>query len=329
MSSLRVGLLGIGMMGRHHARVLSTLSGVEFVGSFDINVKEDEVFFGKPVFQSLEELVAQRVNYAVVATPTEFHANYAMTLAQSGIHCLIEKPLSDELEKCLEIIACFEKAGLIGAVGHIERFNPALMEAKARLDGIGDLYQVSTRRQGPFPGRIKDVGVAKDLATHDIDITNWITNQEFEWVSARTVFGAKREREDMLISIGQLSGGTISNHLVNWLSPFKERTVLLTGSKGAFMVDTLSMDLTFFENGSIRNTWDDLARFRGISEGDVTRFAFNKKEPLLIEHENFRDAIEGKNSEIVTLKDGLRAIQVAEAMLRSASDNRVEKVRRD
>lgn len=325
---LRVGLFGIGMMGRQHARVLSNLPGINFVGSFDTNPNKIDLLYGKPVFNDVEEILTKKLDYAVVATPTETHAHFARVLSNNGIHAMIEKPLSTDFESCLDIVRCFEKNGLIGAVGHIERFNPALREAKRRLDNIGHLYQISTRRQGPFPGRIKDVGVAVDLATHDIDLTSWITGQDFELVSASTVFSSGRDKEDMLIAIGNLSSGTISSHIVNWLSPFKDRSVLLTGSKGSFAVDTLLMDLTHHKNGSIKNNWDDVARFRGISEGDVIRYSFDKKEPLLSEHENFRDAILGLPNEIVTLLDGLKAITVAEAMIISAEMRSREKVRK-
>ena len=120
------------------------------------------------------------------------------------------------------------------------------------------------------------------------------------------MFKAGREYEDMVSATCQLSGNLMSNHLVNWLTPTKERLTLVTGEKGMFIADTLTADLTFYANGQIQTTWDDIAQFRGVSEGDVTRFAIAKPEPLRTEHENFRDAVLGQASDIVTLEQAPR-----------------------
>jgi len=220
-----------------------------------------------------------------------------------------------------ELTKAFSDAGLVGAVGHIERYNPSLQEARRRLEQIGSLYQVVTRRQGPFPARIADVGVVKDLATHDIDLTSWITNQPYASVSARTALRTGRVHEDLVAVVGTLKDGTITNHLVNWLSPLKERVTILTGEKGAFVADTLTADLTFYANGTVTSGWDEIAQFRGVSEGDVIRYAIAKHEPLRMEHEHFRDAVLGKPSDIVTMEQGLATVVVAEAIIESANTN--------
>ena len=190
------------------------------------------------------------------------------------------------------------------------------------------MFQVVTRRQGPFPHRIADVGVVMDLATHDIDLTSWVTGQEYTSVSARTVSRSGRLHEDMVAVVGQLADGTMVNHLVNWLSPLKERSTVITGDRGCFVADTLTADLTFYANGAIDTEWEALRAFRGVAEGDMVRYAIPKREPLLVEHERFRDAVEGKESDIVTLRQGLRTVQVAAALLASASDGSTIEVTR-
>jgi len=315
--ALRAGVLGLGVMGRHHSRVLNELEGVEFKGVYDPSPAVADQIEGKPVVRDLETFLDMGLDYCVVAAPTIYHLDIGRSLAERGIHALIEKPVASTTAHAIELRDLFANAGLIGGVGHIERYNPALQSARQRIeDGlIGEIYQVVTRRQGPFPGRIADVGVIKDLASHDIDLTAWVTQQEYVSVNARTAFRSGREHEDMLVAVGTLSDGTITSHTVNWLTPFKERTTIITGEKGALVADTLTADLTHYQNGVIQNTWDDISRFRGVSEGDVTRFALDKKEPLKAEHEAFRDAVlSGEQSGIVTLAEGTNVVKIAEEM---------------
>jgi predicted dehydrogenase len=194
------------------------------------------------------------------------------------------------------------------------------MSLRQRLEAgeLGEILQVVTRRQGPFPHRIADVGVVKDLATHDIDLTSWVTGQSYRSISASTVSRSGREHEDLVSAIGRLSGGAIANHSVNWLSPFKERTAVVTGDKGCFIADTLTADLTFYANGVADTEWEALRAFRGVSEGDMIRYAIRKREPLLVEHEHFRDAVLGGDTDIVDLRQGLATVEVSEQMLLSA-----------
>lgn len=318
MKNLRAGLIGLGMMGRHHARVLASLPGVDFVGVSDPSGDFNGVAQGRPVVKTVAELIALGIDYAMVAVPTAYHLDVGKELATAGIHAMIEKPLSQDTSSSKELVKIFSNAGLVGAVGHIERYNPALQEARAKLDQLGSLYQVVTRRQGPFPARVADVGVVKDLATHDIDLTSWITGQLYTSVSAQTASRTGRKYEDLVAVVGTLQDGTITNHLVNWLSPLKERVTILTGEKGAFVVDTLTADLTFFENGNITSSWGEIEQFRGVSEGNVIRYAIPKHEPLRMEHENFRDALLGKRADIVTMEQGLATVLIAEAVISSA-----------
>lgn len=324
MAALRAGLIGLGMMGRHHARVLRSLSDVELVAVADPAGDPHGVAGSLPLCKSVDELIATGIDYCMVAVPTAYHEEVGLALAAAGVHAMIEKPLAQDGDAARRLVQAFASAGLVGAVGHIERYNPALQQLRSRLEHgeIGAVFQVVTRRQGPFPARIADVGVVKDLATHDIDLTAWVTQQPFRSVAARTAYKSGRAHEDLVAVVGQLRDGTVTSHLVNWLSPMKERVTIVTGERGAFVADTLTADLTFFANGLIPTTWDELASFRGVSEGDVIRYAFPKPEPLRTEHEAFRDAVLGKSSDIVTMQQGLATVAVAEAVLQAASTGR-------
>lgn len=318
---LRAGLIGLGAMGRNHARVLNSLSGVDFVGAADPVADQSAVPGDARLVPDVEQLIALGLDYAVVACPTAFHEQVGLALAEAGVHALIEKPLAHTTKAAKVLAEAFESRGLVAAVGHIERFNPAVISMRERLEAgeLGEILQLVTRRQGPFPGRIADVGVVKDLATHDIDLTGFVTGQSYRTVTAHTVSRSGREHEDMLASVGQLSGGAIANHSVNWLSPFKERTAVVTGDRGCFVADTLTADLTFYANGVEHTEWEALQAFRGVSEGDMVRFAIRKREPLLVEHEHFRDAVLGKPNDSVDLRQGATTVEVSESMLRSAA----------
>lgn len=320
MANLRAGLIGLGMMGRNHARVLSNLDGVDLVAVADHDHEAQGVPGGGAVLDNVQDLISAGIDYCAVAVPTAHHQEVGLALAEAGVHAIIEKPLATDTPSARKLADAFSTAGLVGAVGHVERYNPALQSARTRVEAgeLGTVYQIVTRRQGPFPGRIADVGVVKDLATHDIDLTAWVTQQVFTSVSARTAFKSGREHEDLIAAVGSLADGTVTNHLVNWLSPLKERITIITGERGTFVADTLVADLTFYANGSVATVWSDIAQFRGVSEGDVVRYAIAKPEPLLTEHENFRDAVLGKDADIVTMEQGLNTVVVAEAMIDSA-----------
>lgn len=325
MATLRAGLIGLGMMGRHHARVLGSLSGVDLVAVADPGGDVHGVAGGRPVFETVEQLIEHGIDYCMVAVPTIYHEQIGLALAAAGVHAMIEKPLAQDTASAQRLTDAFAGAGLVGATGHIERYNPALQSARTRIEAgeLGRVFQVATRRQGPFPARIADVGVVKDLATHDIDLTAWVTGQPFVSVAAQTALKSGREYEDLVAAVGRLADGTVTSHLVNWLSPLKERVTVITGEKGTFTADTLTADLTFHANGSVLVTRDDIAQFRGVSEGDMVRYAISKPEPLRTEHEQFRDAVLGKDADIVTMKQGLNTVAVAEAMIASSREGKV------
>lgn len=322
---LRTGLIGLGAMGRNHLRVLSELEGTQLVAAVDPQPVNVRVGPGPTILKSVEELVAKQLDYAVVACPTGLHHAVGLVLAEAGVHALFEKPLAETVDAARDLMAAFDSRGLIAGVGHIERYNPALQNLQERLaaGSLGEVYQVVTRRQGPFPARIGDVGVVKDLATHDIDLTAWVTDQDYKSVAALTARRSGREHEDMVLVVAELTGSVMANHIVNWLSPLKERSTIVTGERGCYVVDTLTADLSFYANGSVSTDWEAIRNFRGVSEGDVTRFAIARREPLLVEHERFRDAVAGGHQNgIVTAAAGLRTVEVSAAVLESAATGR-------
>jgi UDP-N-acetylglucosamine 3-dehydrogenase len=320
---MRGAVIGLGMIGRHHARLLQSSERVSFAGAVDPGGDRYRAVHDRSlVFDSLAALLARGApDFAVVAVPTELHLPVAEELAANGVSLLIEKPLAATSEEARRIVEICAQTGVAGAVGHVERFNPALQDMRRRLLGgqIGRLFTVSTTRSGPFPSRIQDVGVVKDLATHDIDLVSWLSGSAITELVAQTQHLTGRRHEDLVLIIGALQSGAAFNTVVDWVSPTKVRRTRVLGERGMLEADTLSADLYFYENADVDIVWPASQQFRGVSEGNVTRYALAREEPLRVEHERFYDLVEGRSdADVVTLQQGVAIVTVAEAVLRSA-----------
>ncbi|MCI6584003.1 MAG: Gfo/Idh/MocA family oxidoreductase [Mobiluncus sp.] len=328
MEDIKVGVIGIGSMGRHHVRNVRETPGETLVALADPTGDKFGVAGDMEVLPDVEALIAAGIEAAIVAVPTEFHKDIALQLAAAGVHALIEKPLASTLEDGEAIVAAYRDANLIGATGYVERCNPALMELSKRVQAgdLGEIFQIATRRQGPFPIRIADVGVIKDLATHDVDLTAWIAGSHYQEIAARTARKSGRPNEDLVVATGVLENGVLVNHIVNWFSPYKERVTTVTGEKGALVADTMNSTLTFYENGTKVVEWDQVANVRGVSVGEVRQYALDQREPLRVEHENFVAAINGDVSRIVPIAEALETLRVLDAMLESAACGKTVKL---
>jgi UDP-N-acetylglucosamine 3-dehydrogenase len=311
------------MIGRHHARLLQASPRVAFAGAVDpggdrFGAMRDETL----LFADLDALLsAGRPDFAIVAVPTEEHVAAVSRLAGEGIHVLVEKPLAATAAEARAIIDACETAGIHAAVGHVERFNPALLELRRRAQQgqLGQVFLVATERIGPFPDRVRDVGVIKDLATHDLDLVRWLGGAPVERVSAETQHRMGREHEDMVLANGRLANAISFNCVVDWLSPTKVRQTRVLGERGMLVADTLTADLTFYANGDVASEWQDTQSLRGVSEGDATRYALARREPLLVELETFCDLLAGDgDAPVVSVAEGLDTVVVAEAALASA-----------
>jgi predicted dehydrogenase len=208
---------------------------------------------------------------------------------------------------------------VLAAVGHVERFNPALLALRDRRDEVGEAILIATERVGPFPDRVRDVGVVKDLATHDLDLVRWLGGAPIHTLAAQTAHRMGREHEDLVLVTGRLASDVPFNCVVDWLTPTKRRQSRILGERGMLVADTLTADLTLYRNGSVSSEWATAQELRGVSEGDMTRFALARREPLLAELEAFCDLLAGdEDAAVVTLEEGLETVRCAEAVLASA-----------
>ena len=326
--TLKVAVIGVGAMGANHARLYWELPGLEFVGIADENMDRAEAIasrYSTQAFQDFRKLLDEKKPEAVtIAVPTAFHLDIALEVIKRGIHVLIEKPISLSIEQAKQIIKVAKENNVKLMVGHVERFNPAIQALKCHIDegSLGKVFQLEARRQGPFPARINDVGVVIDLAVHDVDVMHFLVGNNIIRVYAETERQIHGMYEDLLVGTLRFSSGAIGTLLINWLTPTKIREMTVVGEKGMFKADYLTQDLFFFENSGAKGTdWDNLKVLRGVSEGQMVRYTITKKEPLRSEQEAFLAAVRGEIPVAVSGEEGLRALEIVQAIIESSKLN--------
>ncbi len=261
--------------------------------------------------------------------PTALHEEAALAALEAGAHILVEKPIAATVEEGQTIIQKAAEAKRVLMVGHIVRFNPAIQALKQKLqDGdLGKIFQVFCRRAGPFPARIRDVGVVVDLAPHDVDIMRFLTGKDPERVFAETEKRIHTDHEDLLFGLLRFADHITGALEINWLTPTKLREVLVLGERGMFRVDDLTQDLYFYENAQANNgVWPALATLKGVSEGSMIRFALQRYEPLKAELQAFLKAVRGEAPVAVSGEDGLAALRLALALVESGRKHQVIEV---
>ena len=326
----RVAVIGAGVMGRNHVRVLRELGEVDLVGVADANLDaaiKVATIHGTRGYGSHKELFdREKPDAVIVAAPTNNHHALVVDALEAGCHVLVEKPIAATLEEADDLVARAASAKRVLAVGHIERYNPAVIELKRRLAGgqLGRVFQMNARRLGPFPQRIRDVGVVVDLATHDIDVMRYLTGSEIVRVYAETRREVHTTQEDLVSGLLRFADGSVGVLQINWLTPTKIRELAVTGERGMFRADYLTQDLAFHENAEVaEHNWAQITMLRGVSEGSMVQYAIQKREPLRSELEAFMRAVAGDASGIVTGADGRKALLLALALVESGREGRV------
>lgn len=330
----RVAVIGVGMMGRNHARVYSELPEVELVAIVDANqdlAEKASHAYHVPAYSEVQPMLdATHPDAVSVVVPTYLHYPVAKQALENGCHVLVEKPIAVTLEEASELIKIAEKHNRILTVGHIERYNPAIIELKRRLEAgeLGKIFQIHARRLGPSPTRIQDVGVALDLAPHDLDIMRFLVGSEAQYVFAHTKREMHVSQEDLFVGMVGFEDQTIGLLEINWLTPTKIRELYVTGAYGMFKVNYITQDLYFFQNAEVNgNGWPVINLLRGVGEGTTTQFVINKKEPLRVELESFTNRVNGDPVKLVEGQDALAALEMVSGFMESAHDHQVKMLR--
>lgn len=315
---LKVAVIGAGSMGMNHLRVLKDFDEeqIQLVGVAEVNdsslQRAMHRFHVAGYTDYRQMLEGTHPDLVAVVVPTHLHFEVAAHVLDRGIHILIEKPIASTIEEALELTQLARARNVKIAVGHIERFNPAVIAVKRRLIAgeLGQIFHLHARRLGPFPPRIRDVGVTLDLATHDIDVMRYLLDAEIARVYAETQRRIHDRCEDLLLGILRFSNGAIGMLDVNWLTPTKVRELSVTGEKGMYLLNYLTQDIYFYVNDYTPTTWDALRSLTGVSEGTMTRLKVQKAEPLRLEYEDVIAAIRNDTAPTVTGEDGIAVLKV-------------------
>jgi UDP-N-acetylglucosamine 3-dehydrogenase len=330
---LKAAVIGAGSMGRRHARVYAELDETALMAVADVSAENGEsaaAQHGGRAYKDFHEMLrAERPDLVTVAVPTSDHREVAEAALAAGAHVLVEKPIAATVEEAQALICAARAAGRKLMVGHIVRFDPTIRALKQHLDAgeLGRIFQIVCRRIGPFPSRIRDVGVVVDLAPHDLDVMRYLTGENPLRLYAETQQQIHTDHEDLLTALLRFPSGVTGMLEINWLTPTKVRDVIVLGEQGMFRADCLLQELTFHENAEANGEmWDALRPLKGVSEGRMTRYPLQHYEPLKAELAAFAAAVANDTAVPVSGEDGLAALKLALALVQSGVEQRLVEV---
>jgi predicted dehydrogenase len=299
-TELRVGVVGAGVMGTNHARVLASVPGIKLIGIVDplpAHRTRAVELVGCKTFENVEQLIADGVDAVTVAAPTHLHHEVSLKLISNGIHVLVEKPIASTVQEGRDIVTAARKSGVTLMVGHVERFNPAVAAIKQALKGE-DILSIGITRVGPFPPRMSNVGVVIDLAVHDIDLIRWFTESDIIEVQPQ-LSSAVAEREDIALLQFRTASGVLAHINTNWLTPFKARSVTVA-TRGKYITgDLLTRQVT------------ECFGFQRDGSYSMRHLPVGHDEPLRAELMAFINAVRSQSTPAVTGEEGVASLEIA------------------
>jgi UDP-N-acetylglucosamine 3-dehydrogenase len=297
---LRVGVIGVGVMGSNHARVFADMPGIKLVGIVDPDAKQREFVtraLGCAGHDNVEALLDNGVDAVTIAAPTHLHHDMALKCIASGVHVLVEKPIASSVEEGRDIITAARHAGVTLMVGHVERFNPAVEAIKNAIRDE-DILSIAITRVGPFPPRMSNVGVVIDLAVHDIDLIRWFTDSDIIEVQPQ-LSSAVAEREDIALLQFRTASGVLAHINTNWLTPFKARNVTVATRDKYVMGDLLTRQVT------------ECFGFQPDGSYSMRHLSVGHAEPLRAELMAFISAIATDAPPAVSGEEGVASLEIA------------------
>lgn len=324
-AQLRAGVIGVGSMGRNHARVYASMEDVELAAVADADPQMAArvgAMYRCNAYGDFREMIAREgLDLVSIVVPTRHHYAVANEVIAGGVSVLIEKPIATTPVEGWALVEAARRNGVLLTVGHVERFNPAIIALKEQLDDheLGNVFQVFARRVGPFPARIMDVGVVIDLATHDLDILNYLIGSPVARMHVELHRHLHASHEDLLSAVLRFQSGVIGILDINWLTPTKIRELSVIGERGMFVANYLTQDLTFYENDACQGkAWPELA-LMGVSEGRSIRQKVQRREPLFEELRSFCGSVRDGRPPLVSGADGIAALELANALVQAGT----------
>lgn len=325
-TELRVGLVGLGSMGRNHLRVISSHPDTILAAVADLDAEAVEAAVAQTSVRGFADPLAMirevELDGIVIAAPTTAHVSIALAAIERGIPVLVEKPLAGTVDEAIAILAAARKHNVRVMVGHVERYNPAVLEMGRllRAGWLSTVYAVTSRRAGPFPARIRDVGVTVDLGTHDVDMLSWIVGERPVRVYAETAQRIHAAHEDLTFGLMHFPSGATGFLDVDWLTPVKRRSLVAIGEEGMFELDYLTQKLTFTRSNVERPQM--IGGYATTFSGDVADIPVVNLEPLRAEMDEFVRVLRTGDRPYTDGEDGLWAVAIANALLTAASERR-------
>jgi UDP-N-acetylglucosamine 3-dehydrogenase len=308
VKKVNVGVVGVGAMGHNHVRVYTRLKNANLLAVSDLmkgTLAEVSKKYNTVGFVDYDNVLKMpEIDAVSVCVPTTYHYEVVMSAIEQGKHVLVEKPIAFTLKEAKDMVKAARKQGVKLATGHVERFNPAVLEAKKLLREklIGEVVSVSAKRVGPFPPRIKDVGVTIDLAIHEVDVMTYLMDSPVSKVYAHV--GSRLEKceyEDHAEIMMEFYNNAIGMLEVNWLTPYKKRQLEVTGTDGIISLDYIDQTVEIFGKNA-RNV------------------RVPHREPLMEELNSFLNAILLDEKPKITGEDGIHALKTVLASMKSAKE---------
>jgi len=303
----KVGVIGLGSMGKIHLRNYCEMPDVQVVGVMDVaqaNLDDARQRFGVPGFKDLAGLLALDLDAVSISVPTVLHFEVAMQVIERGVALLVEKPLAATAEQARKLVDLARTKSVPLMVGHIERFNPAIQRVK-ELAG-DDLISLSIERVGPFPVRIQDVGVIRDLGSHDIDLLRFVTGSDFASVSG--VFSTSQgKHEDSAIITAKMKNGVLAHITTNWVTPFRSRKIRAACKSRFIEANLMTQEVREFSPFSNEDKTYSVREWPAVH-----------REQMREELTQFLAAVRDKTPVPITGEDGLEVLKVIERILGEA-----------
>ncbi len=326
-----VGVIGVGVMGCNHVRILSNLKDANLVAISDIKkslLEEVGDTFGvKNRYTSYQEMIKNhKLDVVIIVVPSNLHKKVAVDCLNHDLNIFIEKPIAHTISDSEEIISLAQKKNKFLMVGHIERFNPVVRNIREFINNgrLGDIYLINTVRAGPYPKRIRNVGVLIDLAVHDIDILHHLIGN-IERIYSQLILS-----NDEVIycnSLFKIASGVKGSCEFSWVSSKKTRTIHLYGVKGVLEGNYQDQTLRFYENPEANtrtsnNSYKEVLSSGNIGAGKLVELPIKKEEPLKVELEHLIECIKKNKKPLVTGEDALKALKIALLMLESGKSGK-------